>query len=464
MKNEGIGDWQLKKLIGQGNNASVWLATNINDQSLAALKITDSVTAERNYAAMTLVEHPNITRPTAIFSHQTQGVVVMPLCIGRSVEGLAGYTSEQWAWRLLTDIAPALAALHAAGMAHGNVCLENILWDGDKFMLTGFTNSRMVADGGRPADDIWQLGATVFYLCMGCHVFNGMGMKAQRPLSPLPYMRKSMPRLSELVQRCLAYNGRPSAQEVTDMAEKGQASYIDKDRQHKVAPTTSRRLKTDFWPDEMRRVLMILIFTLCSLTMMAQTIESDKELSDLVSLVVNLRDNYSIETYKMVSNRLGSDKLWTQMSELDGPLREGECFLSGDMKYYRLNKVLDSLERARDGVFTPGYALNGEDREHKYSLYECAVKAQAMVSYDMEGRKGAQCFVVIPFNGNGADITAKATIDGVTRAFLLDAERGILTFSYKGDLTWVDRFKIDIINSSAENQAFVIINFNTMKQ
>lgn len=460
-----LGDYRIERIIGQGDNSQVWFAANMNDGTMAALKVMISNSASRCYTNSCCVEHPNIVRPTAMFNDDGKGILVMPPCMGRSVEGLAGYVSEQQAWQLLTDMASALTALHSAGMAHGNVCAENILWDGGRFLLTGFSNSRAVSDGGRPADDVWQLGATIFYLCMGCHVFNGMGMKAQRPTSPLPYMRKSMPQLSETVQRCLAYSGRPSAGELLAMAEKGQKAYTGGGRQYKIVASNPRRLKNDFWPDAMRRVVMVMAFSLCWLALPAQNF-SDKELSDLVKIVVDLRDNYSDKTYDKVRSLLLKDEKWTQMCELEeGSPKEGECAPSDPVDCSYLNSILTDVDDLRKKPVTHGDALNGEDPRYYYSLYECYIKAGATVEYTLNGREGAQTFVIVPFAGNKSGVAATITIQKESVYFVKDTTYGLLVANYNtGQLTKDTPLTLTVRNTSAQSQAFVIINHNTRQQ
>lgn len=457
-----IGDYRLECLAGRGDNAEVWFSTKTDDGTMSALKVMGSGAANNYYDYVCNLDHPNIARPAALSIHGDKGVLVLPLCEGRSVELLAGWASERQAWQLLVDIASALNASHSAGIAHGNVCAENILWDGEKFMLTGFSSTRSVADGGQPADDIWQLGATIFYLCMGCQVFNGTGMKAQRPSSPLPYMRKSMPRLSETVQRCLAYDGRPTAEEMVGMAKKGLSTYCGGDRQQKPTSATLRRLKADFWPDEMRRVVTALVLMLCCLALPAQTI-NDKELSKLVNIVVDLRKAPTADTYDRIKSIMLNDSLWTPMSEL-GSLRDEECpFSDKQLKSFKFNSILNTVDRRRKPVTTHGDGLNGEDIRYNYSLYERSVRAGKTVSYELKGRVGAQTFVIVPFNGEAATITANVEIDGKTIEFKESNIPGVLTANYEGSLIKTDRFTIQVKNGSKVGQAFVIINHNTRK-
>lgn len=460
-----LDGYRMERIIGQGDNSQVWIAAKIDEGALVALKVMNDDAANDYYTVARRVEHPNIVRPMDMLSHGTQSVIVMPLCAGRSVESLAGYASERQAWHLLADIASALDALHSTGIAHGNVYAENILWDGERFLLTGFSSARSVGDGGRPADDIWQLGATIFYLCMGCHVFNGMGMKVQRPTSPLPYMRKSMPRLSETVQRCLSYDGRISAKELVAMANKGRETYTTDDRQHKVNTVSTRQLKVDFWPDEMRRVVMIIAFVLSCLALPAQNF-NDKELSDLVKIVVDLRDNYSDKTYDKVRSLLLNDEKWTQMCELEeGSSKVGECSPSDPVDCSYLNSILTEVDDLRKKPATHGDALNGEDPRYHYSLYECYIKAGATVEYKLKGREGAQTFVIVPFAGNKSGVTATVNIKGTPISFDKDATYGLLVANYKeGQLKKDDYFTLTVSNTSAHSQAFVIINHNTRCQ
>lgn len=275
---------KLLNLLGSGKSGEVWSALS-GDGKVVALKIYRSKHevrefAEYEYRMANLFRHVNILSPTGISSHDEHPVICLPYCEGRSVDGIAGHISERMLWKLITEISGALAEIHDNGYGHFDIKPSNILWDGEKFMLSDFGacmktgESCSVEDTAEDASsyrfdapelgtqhcvasDIWSLGATVFYLCMGCHAFNGLGGRAQHKDSPVPVMRKALPALSTLVQSCLDFNpaNRPTAKQVCEIANaelNRLESYVPKRiLKHKASGLAEASGDTEFWPEQM---------------------------------------------------------------------------------------------------------------------------------------------------------------------------------------------------------------------
>ena len=273
---------ELLQLLGTGTSGEVWSALT-RDGKVIALKIyggKDEMKNKADYECSMagLFSCENILRPLGQSSFESHPVIRLPYCEGRSVDGIAAHFSVKMIWKLIADVSSALTDIHGKGYGHFDVKPSNILWDGEKFMLSDFgacMNLRDVkpeesaSDGssyrfdapelGRQqssASDIWSLGATVFYLYMGCHVFNGLGGKAQHKDSPLPFMRKSLPELSKLVQRCLDLNpeARPTAKDINEIAKKEMKKLADsapkRSQRHIAADGTVTKVK-EFWSDQM---------------------------------------------------------------------------------------------------------------------------------------------------------------------------------------------------------------------
>lgn len=281
-----IGNAKLLQLLGRGESGEVWSALT-HKEAVVALKIykgEDEVKAkaEYEYNMACSFKHDNIIRPSAISSYASHPIITLPYCEGRSVDGIAAHFSEVMIWKLIQNISSALSEIHQSGYAHLDVKPSNILWDGQKFILSDFgactklgniTPSDTATDtssykfdapelNNQPhsASDIWSLGATVFYLYMGCYVFNGLGGRAQHNDSPLPYMRKSLPVLSKLVQECLSYNytQRPTAVQIfkTAVEECRRLETIPIVR--KIRQEINKNTKSsnaDFWSDDMIETL-----------------------------------------------------------------------------------------------------------------------------------------------------------------------------------------------------------------
>lgn len=281
--NETWGRYRLQSLIGRGQSSEVWAAIDEKGGGLVALKLFEAKAgaasrAEAEYRTATAFDHPHILRPIELLALSAGPALVLPLCPGRSVDGVAGFVEEGRIWQLLTHVASALACIHAQGYVHGDVSPSNILWTGSRFLLSDFGACRQLAAGPAPAEaagssykyqapeavggdasaasDIWSLGACAFHLFMGSPVFNGYGGRAQLPQSPVPYMRKDRRELSELVCRCLSYSPaqRPSAADIAELAE-GQWESLSKARparpKKQLDASGRETAATDFWPEEM---------------------------------------------------------------------------------------------------------------------------------------------------------------------------------------------------------------------
>ena len=275
-----LGPFKLVSLLGAGLGGEVRAALDAR-HSPVALKVFKSGTplqaARAEFEANRLLDHPNILKSKSFQVFDNLCVIVLPYCEGRSVDNVAGYFTEETAWKLIFDIGSALACLHGKGLCHGDVKPSNILRSGNDFLLADFGSCFSARSQAVPGDlssyqfsapekerneksDIWSLGATVFHLVMGSHVFNGLGGKAQGRDSVLPYMRKTMPGLSELVLRCLSFHPdqRPDALELVRVAEKNLK--LIKERVS-VRPAkqpvnaSSKDAFESFWPEEMKDAL-----------------------------------------------------------------------------------------------------------------------------------------------------------------------------------------------------------------
>lgn len=134
----------------------------------------------------------------------------------RDASAIAGDIDELTAWQILHDIAGDAQKLTTP------IAPKHILIDGTHFVLSEWSeghDERLTAPEGYSA--VWALAASVFYLFLGCHVFQGLGGKGQRQMTPIPTLRRQLPELSKLLIRCLEYDVslRPSLIEIQQEAE-----------------------------------------------------------------------------------------------------------------------------------------------------------------------------------------------------------------------------------------------------
>lgn len=195
----------------------------------------------------------------------------------------------------------------------------------------------------------------------------------------------------------------------------------------------------------------------------AQSLD-DKELQSLIGVVKMLRMSDET-TFNKAEKILSVDTKWTSMNEL-GVKQKTECLPADKVPGFKLNRILSKAEGSRKYVYTHGDMLNGEDERYNYSLYERSVKAGQEVTYKLRGREGAQTFVIVPYRGNLANLSAYITLDGGQIINLVwdGQDDGVLVAHCKSSLLTRDKvFAITVKNGSTENQSFVIINHNTRK-
>lgn len=288
-RNQRIANYKLLSLLGTGKSGEVWASLQEGSKDIVALKVyrQSAQSAQRSlyeYEMARQVKQDYILSPTNRFEADGLYCIVMPLCEGRSLNNLTGYMKEKDVWMVMHDVGTALHALHLHHIVHHDVKSSNILLRDGHCYLSDFGScieekkttkyDRIESDNSSfryeapevmrnqtvTASDIWSLGATVFHLFMGCHVFNGMGGRNQHEKSPLPYMRKELPELSELVCQCLAFNpsDRPTAQTIVatalEMLEKTNSNDCHKTSRPlrlEKQPDWQAKDSKDFWPEEM---------------------------------------------------------------------------------------------------------------------------------------------------------------------------------------------------------------------
>lgn len=259
-----------KKLspLGAGRNSEVWLALRSGGEPVAVKFFRDAAAARDEFECGASLTHPCLLHPDSLTEEDGRMAMSMPYCEGRSADNLTGYLDEKSAWQLLRDVASALDYMHGKNLCHGDVTPSNIFWDGTSFILADFGSCASGCAGYEDSvaysapekrrtagSDIWSLGATVFCLVLGTRVWGGLGGGAQHPDSPVPYLRRSMPELSALVRRCLAFHpqDRPSAKEIAGIASKEYDACVSAaaERPLRERYGEAPSLSADFWPDQM---------------------------------------------------------------------------------------------------------------------------------------------------------------------------------------------------------------------
>ncbi len=210
--------YTLKKLIGRGAFAEVWLAEDNYTKIDVALKIFVPLQDIGNYgkrllssefAVVANLRHENLLRPIHYDIYENKPYLVLPYCKHGSCVKLIGKLSEYEAWNLLRDVASGLAYLHSHKpnpIIHQDVKPDNILiGPNGHYMLSDFGVSDQTllsanndADGDQgdlgtgicsykgpeffakekvtiKASDIYSLGITMFELLAGDVPFGELG-------------------------------------------------------------------------------------------------------------------------------------------------------------------------------------------------------------------------------------------------------------------------------------------------
>ena len=199
--------YYLKRTLGQGGMASVWLAQDRVNERLVALKFLPShlATDEKEIERLKVEasRSPHLTHPNIVqvfdFHHGNHGVAV-------AMEYVEGWSL--WAMRVdkpgnrfpIAEIAPwirdlcnALEHIHTIGIVHRDVKPDNLILDGrGKLKLADFGLSRAIkpdlpdvgyhrvvgtnfymspqqwtGDAPTVADDVYSAGATIYELLTG---------------------------------------------------------------------------------------------------------------------------------------------------------------------------------------------------------------------------------------------------------------------------------------------------------
>lgn len=182
------------------------------------------------------------------------------------IEEIAGHCNELTAWRVLKEISEALLTDKNAKVSPVHIEIKEdggfALSTQNSVIKDGFESPEVLKGESTETSSVWSLAATLFYLVMGRQIMNGKGGAAQQESSRLPYMRSTLPQLSELIQRCLSFHPeeRPSLQEINDLAtqqydicsEKIKKGPAFQEKRYDTEDQDDESSISEFWPETMR--------------------------------------------------------------------------------------------------------------------------------------------------------------------------------------------------------------------
>jgi serine/threonine protein kinase len=125
-----IGPFRLCEAIARGAHATVHAASRLDaPQQRLACKVAHRAQEHRLHregAVLRRVRHPNLIEPVGLVDDGEVVALVLPRAACSLSSHVASLDAEEVAGTI-SGVAGALAALHAAGVAHGDVTAANVL-------------------------------------------------------------------------------------------------------------------------------------------------------------------------------------------------------------------------------------------------------------------------------------------------------------------------------------------------
>jgi len=169
-------DFEIKRRLGQGSMATVYLAKEAALNRLVAVKVlrpgkaadeTARQRFEREARAAASLQHANVVQVFRFgrLPDQTP-YLVMRFVKGRTMEErlkAEGRLSASLAKKVLADVTSALAAAHAQGIVHRDVRPANVLWDeeSETALLTDFGIAAILTTSGEDVTRLTKAGQMV---------------------------------------------------------------------------------------------------------------------------------------------------------------------------------------------------------------------------------------------------------------------------------------------------------------
>lgn len=149
------GRYELRHVVGRGGMGRVWAAHDVVSGRDVAVKTalpaqTEGLRREADLAGS--VDHPGVVDVHDAGHEGTTAYLVMDLLRGPDLAAVLdeGPVPPAEAVRVAHGVADALAAVHEAGVVHGDVKPANVVLEGDAVVLVDFGVAAAACDDGGP--------------------------------------------------------------------------------------------------------------------------------------------------------------------------------------------------------------------------------------------------------------------------------------------------------------------------
>jgi serine/threonine protein kinase len=207
----GRDEWRTLELCGRGGTAEVYRALGPQGQVAALKRLKPDLRHRTDLKAALRREHdllrriasPQLVAPLALLESGDGPALALEYLPNGDLVSLLGLPVAQWL-PALRDVAAALNALHAHGVAHGDLKARNVLFGADqKARVIDLTGARALDEpavrataayavpaamqASARAADVFALATLVFELVMARLPYGGAGAVRVRDVRPAPW-------------------------------------------------------------------------------------------------------------------------------------------------------------------------------------------------------------------------------------------------------------------------------------